>query len=205
MGARFYVLDGTRPDVPRAGYWSGLRSIVPHAMSVAPPRETSKVILEIAEELTRREQRDREDDPPVYLVVHDLARFRELRKAEDDFGFSRLDEGKPAKAAQQFRTILREGPALGIHTLIWADSYSTVTRTLDRQSLEDVPMRVAFRMNAADSSSLVDSPTAAQLGVHRAIFDDEGEGRLEKFRPYAPPAGDWLDWVKRQLHGRRNQ
>jgi len=203
-GARFYVLDGTRPDVPRAGYWSGLKSIVPHAMRVAPPREASRVIAEIAEELSRREQRGREDEPPVYLIVHDLARFRDLRKAEDDFGFSRLDEGKPANPAQQFRTILRDGPALGIHTLIWADSYSTVGRTLDRQALEDLQMRVAFRMNAADSSSFIDSPTAAQLGIHRAIFDDEGEGRLEKFRPYAPPAGDWLDWVRNRLHGRRD-
>ncbi len=199
---RFYVLDGTRPDAPRTGYWSGLSAVLPHFLKVAPPREAAGVIAEIAAELARREERDREDDPPVYLVVHDLARFRELRKAEDDFGFSRPDEGKPATAAQQFRTILRDGPPLGIHTLVWADSTSSVSRTLDRQAMEDVQLRVAFRMNAADSSSLIDSPAAAQLGVHRAIFDDEGEGRLEKFRPYAPPAGEWLDSVKKQLHGR---
>ena len=199
-GARFYVLDGTRPDAPQAGYWNRLASIVPHAMKVAPPRGTAGVIAEIAAELDRREKSGEDAAPPIYLFVHDLARFRDLRKAEDDFGFSRSEEGKPQSPAQQLRTILREGPPLGIHALIWSDSYTTAVRTLDRQGLEDVELRVAFRMNAADSSSLIDSPLAGQLGIHRAIFDDESQGRLEKFRPYGLPPGDWLEWIKTRLH-----
>jgi hypothetical protein len=63
-------------------------------------------------------------------------------------------------------------------------------------------MRVLFQMNATDSSSLMDAPDASKLGVHRAVFYDEGQGRAEKFRPYGLPAGDWLAAVKRQLHAR---
>ena len=63
-------------------------------------------------------------------------------------------------------------------------------------------MRVLFQMNANDSSSLMDSPEASRLGVHRAIFYDEGQGLVEKFRPYGLPSDEYLAWVKKQLHGR---
>jgi DNA segregation ATPase FtsK/SpoIIIE, S-DNA-T family len=86
--------------------------------------------------------------------------------------------------------------------LIWADSHNSVTRTLDRQGLEDIDMRVLFRMNAGDSSSLIDTPAASLLGVFRAIFDDKGQGVTEKFRPYGLPGNEWLAWVKTQLERR---
>ena len=73
---------------------------------------------------------------------------------------------------------------------------------LDRQSLQDFEMRVLFQMNANDSSSLIDSPEAARLGVHRAIFYDEGQGLMEKFRPYGLPSTEYLAWVKQHLHQR---
>ena len=61
---------------------------------------------------------------------------------------------------------MRDGPPLGIHCLIWCDTYSNVSRMLDRQSLRDFEMRVLFQMNANDSSSLMDTPEASRLGVH---------------------------------------
>ena len=47
--------------------------------------------------------------------------------------------------------------------------------------------RVLLQMSAADSSLLVDSPMASQLGPSRALFSREDEGRLEKFRPLRRP------------------
>lgn len=198
-GARFYVLDGLRPDSPQTGFWNRLAEVLPHGVTVASPRKTPEVIAEIAEELARREAANQEDAPPIYLVIYDVARFRDLRKSEDDFGFSSSSDDAPPNPGRQFRTILHDGPAVGVHALIWADGYNSVVRSLDRQGLDDVEMRVLFRMNAGDSSNLIDSAVASQLGVHRAIFDDEGQGLLEKFRPYGLPSTEWLDWVKRRL------
>ena len=48
-------------------------------------------------------------------------------------------------------------------------------------------------MSANDSASLIDSPKASNLGLHRALFFNEQEGRLETFRPYAQPD---LGWIK---------
>ena len=198
-GARFYFLDGMRADAPEAGFWQRLTAVAPHEVRIAGPRDAAAVVGEIAAEVAARQQHGRENIPPVYLFLFNLGRFRDLRKA-DDFGYS-SDDGPPSPA-KQFATILREGPPLGVHTLVWCDTYSNVTRLLDRQSMQDFEMRVLFQMNANDSSSLIDSPEAARLGVHRAIFYDEGQGLLEKFRPYGLPTKEFLAWVQKQLQGR---
>jgi hypothetical protein len=48
----------------------------------------------------------------------------------------------------------------------------------------------------------MDSPQASRLGVHRAILYDEGQGLIEKFRPYGLPSAEYLAWVKQHLFGR---
>jgi len=199
-GTKFYILDGTRADAPEVGFWNGFVPTVPHAVTLANPRNVADPIAELAAELLRRQQEADEHAPPLYLFVYNFSRFRDLRR-EDDFGYS-SDESETPNPSKQFAAILRDGPAFGIHTLIWCDTYANVSRMLDRQGLRDFEMRVLFQMNATDSSSLMDAPDASKLGVHRAVFYDEGQGRAEKFRPYGLPTGDWLAAVKRQLHSR---
>jgi hypothetical protein len=169
---------------------------------VVPPRSTAATLAEISEELARREQSDRDDVPPLYLFIFDLGRFRDLRKADDDFGFSRSDEGPSVSPAKQFSTILHDGPAQGIHALIWCDSYNNVQRQLDRQSLHDIELKAVFQMNANDSSSFIDTPAAGQLGVHRGLLYSEADGLLEKFRPYGPPSDELLREIHRQFQSR---
>jgi DNA segregation ATPase FtsK/SpoIIIE, S-DNA-T family len=197
---RFYILDGTRSDAPEVGFWNRLAAVAPQTVKTAGVRGAAEVVAEIAAELAARQQDGCDNAPPIYLFLYNLARFRDLKK-EDDFGFS-SGEGKAANPAQQFAAILRDGPPLGIHSIVWCDTYSNTSRMLDRQSLRDFEMRVLFQMNANDSSSLMDTPEASRLGVHRALLYDEGQGRMEKFRPYGLPAAEWLARVKEQLHGR---
>jgi energy-coupling factor transporter ATP-binding protein EcfA2 len=201
--AQFYVLDGTRPDAPQAGLWGRLAAALPHAIRIDAPRQARSTLAEIHAEFQRREQSGGDDDPPIYLVIYDLGRFRDLRKADDDFGFSRSSSGdEPPSPARILRDLLHDGPAQGIHLLVWGDSYNNITRALDRPMLEDMEIRVLFRMNAADSSNLIDSAAASQLGVYRAVYADEGLGVLEKFRPYGLPRADWLATLKDRLSRR---
>jgi len=200
-GARFYILDGTRADAPEVGVWNRVTAVVPHPVKLANPRGTAEVLAEIAEEVASRQQQGQEQEPPIYLFLYNLGRFRDLRR-DEEFSFSAIDDGKPPNPAKHFGAILREGPALGVHTLVWCDTYANVGRFLDRQGLRDFEMRVLFQMNATDSSNLMDAPDASRLGVHRAIFYDEGQGRMEKFRPYGLPTSEWLAEVKRHLHDR---
>jgi hypothetical protein len=130
-----------------------------------------------------------------------LQHFRDLRRAEDDFSFGRKDDEK-ANPAQQFANLLHEGSSLGIHTLVWCDTYSNLQRALDRQALREFDMRILFQMGVADSSNLIDSPLAAKLGQYRALFHSEEQGRLEKFRPYGVPDNEWLQEVREQFQSR---
>ncbi|MEN6449695.1 MAG: hypothetical protein ABFC96_04310, partial [Thermoguttaceae bacterium] len=193
--AKFYILDGTRADAPEAGYWNRLAAAIP-GVKQAGVRDAASLVAEIAAELAARQQQAHDDHAPIFLFIYNLGRFRDLRK-EDEYGFSSDDQ--PASPAKQFADILREGPPLGIHTLVWCDTYSNVTRILDRRNMQDFEMRILFQMNGNDSSSLMDTPEAAKLGVHRAILYDEGQGTSEKFRPYGLPSNEYLASLAQQL------
>jgi DNA segregation ATPase FtsK/SpoIIIE, S-DNA-T family len=198
-GARFYVLDGTPPEHANAGTFERVAKALPHETRVGTTRDAVAILKEVADEVTRRQQANLSDLPGWYLIIHDLQRFRDLRKKEDDFGFSRGEEVTPA---QQLVTIMREGPNLGIHLLAWCDGVTNMQRTFDRQALREVELRVLFQMSPNDSSALIDSPIASRLGEQRALFHSEELGKLEKFRPYDLPPAEWLEWVGQQFRSR---
>jgi DNA segregation ATPase FtsK/SpoIIIE, S-DNA-T family len=99
-----------------------------------------------------------------------------------------------ADLRQTFAKILREGPEVGIHTLMWADSQSSAARILDRRMLGDCARRIVGPMSEQDSLALIDEPKAGRLDKpHRLIrFDDDRPGDLEMFRPYVPSKPDWF-------------
>jgi hypothetical protein len=204
-GAKFYLLDGSPVDAPHAGFFAKLAEALPHPVQAGGWRELPAALAEIAAEVDRRQKANEAPPSTIYLVIYGLQRFRDLRKGDDDFGFSRRGETQTVSPAKQFGTILREGPGVGIHTLVWCDTLNNVNRSLDRQALREFEMRVLFQMSVADSSILIDSPVASRLGVHRALFYSEDRGQPEKFRPYGLPSDEWLQWVRQQLRGRLEQ
>jgi DNA segregation ATPase FtsK/SpoIIIE, S-DNA-T family len=196
--ARFLVLDGTRPETAQSGAWQQIAGAMPEQMTVAGPRETAGVIGQVAAELARREAAGREDAPPLFLVIYNAGRLRELRRGEDDYSFS-MDRDKPPRPDKQWGEILRNGPAWGIHSLVWCDSYNDVSRLVDRQTLREFELRVLFQMSAADSTNLLDTPAASRLRMHRGLFYSDDLGTIEKFRPYGPPSEEWLARVREAL------
>ncbi len=196
--APILVLDGTRPESPDAGTWQRIADALPGQIQVAGLRDAARVINGVAAELARREAAGEDNAPAIYLLIFNGGRFRELRRSEDDFSFS-TDRDKPPAPDKQWAEILRNGPAWGIHTLLWCDTYNNVNRLLDRMALREFEMRIAFQMSAADSSSLLDNPAAAKLRQHRGLFASEDVGTLEKFRPYGIPTGDWLAEMRKAM------
>lgn len=199
----FYILDSTPHDGPLSDFWPKVAAAVPEQIRLVGRGTLPAALTEIAAEIDRRQKTLEAAERPVFLFVYGLQRFRELRKAEDDFGFSRRGEEAVVNPAKQFATIVREGPGVGVHTLIWCDTLNNVQRALERQGLRDFEMRVLFQMSASDSSNLIDSPAAGKLGLYRALFYSEEKGQPEKFRPYGLPEDAWLDWIKGQLQGKR--
>lgn len=205
-GAKFTVLDGSRPESPVPGLWAKVAETVGEQVEIFPPRTAAAAILALADEVTRRTQSPEERYASIYLVIYDLAQFRDLRQGEDDFSFSfGKGNGKPPAADRRFRDILKEGPAVGVHILLWCESYNSLTRSIDRLSLREIEYRVATQMSAADSTSLIDSPAAALLGEHRAILYRDDLGTQTKFRPYGPPTAEWLAWASERLRAQASK
>lgn len=201
-----YVLDGSIPNSTSAHIWKQVEKVFSaivdgddnssdtsdFPLKVMPLRETAATLEAVVAELQRRAD---EPGAPILLVIYDLARFRDLRKSEDEYSYGGgfgSGEPKPATPAQNFTEILRDGPSAGIFTVTWVDSFQTSQRWLSREQMNRFEQRVLFAMNANDSSSLVDSPLAGRLGENRALLYRGDLGTLEKFRPYSPPTADWL-------------
>lgn len=196
---KFYILDGTPADSPKAGYLAKVAAVLPQPAEMVERKRIAGALLELAQEIERRQRLEMAEAPGQFLVIHDLQRFRDLRKQEDDYSFGRGGEDKPPSPDKLLPGILRDGPSVGVHVLCWCDSVANFQRTFDRGSMKEFEMRVLFQMSANDSSTLIDSPAASKLGTLRALFFHEEQGRMEKLRPYAFPSDAFLAQVKEDL------
>ena len=203
-GARFSVLDATPADASHAGWWQKFVQGLPHSVPVSGWRELPAALGEIAAEVDRRQKANDSESPAIFLFIHGLQRFKDLRKQEEDFSFGRRGEEAPAvHPSKHLENILKEGPAVGVHALIWCDSLNSLQRAFDRPTMREFAQRILFQMSVNDSSFLIDSPLASKLGVHRALYCNEDSGIVEKFRPYGLPSDDWLASVRKALAARQ--
>ena len=195
---RFVILDGTAADDPNAGYLQNVARNLPHHTDVPSFRESSEAVLNIGKELAKRIEHESTDASPLVLVVHGLQRFRSLRRADDDFGFS-MDDDAPLTADKVFGQILKEGPEYGIFIITWCDTVPSLERAVDRLGMRGFDNRALFQVSATDSSTIIDSPIAAQLGQQRGLLYSEERGTIEKFRPWALPSESLLAQIGQAL------
>src|SRR5271157_1665435 len=125
-GARFFVLDGTPEDDPQAGVLGRVASSLPHEIKVGGWRDAAPFLAAVAGEVALRQQPDSGDGPELFLFIHDLPRFRDLRRREDDFGFGRKEDD--LAPPDHLDIILREGPGLGVHLIAWCDTVNKLGR-----------------------------------------------------------------------------
>jgi hypothetical protein len=203
--ACFYLLDGDSDGPGVSPVWERAAAVLPHATRIGGPRDAQSFVSELAGEVSRRGQSDGGNAAPIFLFVSNLAQFRDLRKDDDDFGFSSMHDDKPPSTGRQFAEILRGGPAVGVHVVAWCDTYANLSRWMSSATLREFEVRMAFRMSASDSSNLIDSPAASKLGSHRALLYLADRGTLEKFRPYGPPDDETLEWISGCFQGAQSQ
>jgi DNA segregation ATPase FtsK/SpoIIIE-like protein len=198
-GARIIFCDATPPGTPQREVLEKLVGSLPQPIPLAKPGDLPQIMKELGAEMkTRAEAVDPDAAPPVFLIIHDLQKFSRLR-FEEDFGFSSSDSEAEANPAAVLNELICEGTRLGFHVIATCDTYNNVSRFLSRKALSEFEMRVLFQMSANDSASLIDSPKAGMLGLHRALFYNAQEGYLETFRPYAMPGKEWLEQAMRNL------
>lgn len=192
------LLDATNPEDTRHGFLQSVLSHTDHEYNFGNWRQSPEIMDAVSTELSRRQNDSISDAPPVFVFIHALHRFRDLRRGDDDFSFS-IDEDTTPTPDKQLKELLREGPVHGMHVITWCDTVNNMERAFDRQSLRELSNRVLFQMSTSDSATLVDSPIAANLGMHRALIYRDELAQTEKFRPYAMPETAILDFVAQKL------
>jgi hypothetical protein len=195
--AQFIVLDASPAGTSPREFLEKITSILPHPVTLAGNAELSQVMARLHGEFTARGLGDPAGGPSIYLFIHGLQRFKNLRY-EEDFGIS-LDDTKAPNPGAQLNQLICEGTHLGFHILCACDTLNNANRLLSRKALSEFEMRVLFQMSPTDSASLIDSPKAATLGLHRALLYNSQAGTLETFRPYALPEPAWLEEVARHF------
>lgn len=191
--ARFVLIDGTPADTSMSGLLPRVAAAIGERVENVEYRGVPAALATLHAELQKRlaDESGATGEAPVFLIIAGLQRFRTLQKGEDDFGFGGAESGpKPDK---QLAELVREGPGVGIHVIVWCDSAANLERFFKRQSLSEFDTRVLLQMSVNDSSNLIDSPAAGSLGRDRALVFSEERGTVERFRPLAVPPDGWIE------------
>ena len=196
---RIVVFDGNPPDSSPRLFLEKIVQAIPHDITLAKYSEVGDIMNGLAADLkTGSDEEHASTGPATFVFIHALQKFKKLHY-EEDFSFSSGDGDSAPAPGAILQRIITEGPKAGFHVIASCDSGNNVNRCLGRKALSEFEMRVLFQMSANDSATLIDSPKASTLGLHRALFYNEQEGYLETFRPYALPAGEWIEHAGQQL------
>jgi len=204
------LLDGNRAgEVPLPSSWLRAAGVEPRTV---PRRDAERTLIELQRVMSERLEREsvtaaasggeagsdsRSDEvaPPTLLVLTPLERFREFRQSES-FQFSLDPPAEGTSGPEALQAILRDGPQANVFTLLCCHSAETLTRWLPRSAHHDLELRLLARMNAADSSHLIDSPEASELSPATMLLYDDADGRLQKFRYCDPPPAEQVQaWL----------
>lgn len=162
-------------------------------LTLAEAKDADQVVAEFWQQMTAREGGEAfPDSPELILAIRNIGQFRTLRRDEDDYGMSGFGSPKEMTPASMLADLIRKGPLVGIHVIIWADTFSNAMRWLSTSLLREFDNRIAFRLNQTDSASLIDTPVAAGLSQGRAILYRDQTGTADRFRPFSWPSREWL-------------
>ncbi len=183
--------DGARvDDAPSVAPWLEEVGV---KVETVKPRDSEQRIMELAEMVKRRD--DESEDPPTLLVVDPLERFRDFRQ-DDTFNFSLESPAGGGSGASSLRNLLSDGPSANVFAILSCSNAETFARWLPRASHHDLELRILGRLNATDSSTLIDSPMASDLTTATMLLYDDSDGRISKFRqsdlPDAAAVKQWL-------------
>jgi S-DNA-T family DNA segregation ATPase FtsK/SpoIIIE len=192
--ASFRIVDLTAADAEWADHPEAFADAIPHDAEVVGKRGLRTLLPELEAIVTDRTDREATSEPSVILALLGLHRARDLR-SDDAGGFANAFDSEPAvNLTRCLEKILQDGPDVGVHALLWCDSFGNLERVVDRRGLNEIGLRVSGSLSPAESHRLFDEEVAAGIDKpHRLVkFDDEHVGVFELFRPYSLPTPAFL-------------
>ncbi|WP_029088438.1 FtsK/SpoIIIE domain-containing protein [Brevibacterium album] len=147
---------------------------------VHAPRQLTEVLGELAEELTRRQEEFDRNARTEVLMLHGVHRARDL----DSTVYVPHDPEAAAPPTQTLEALLRDGPEVGIHTILWADTVPNLLRSITRDSAKDIAHRFFTAMSPEDLASYTGAHGAFTLRENQMAYVNTDTQESEKFSPY---------------------
>ncbi|MCC5953629.1 MAG: hypothetical protein JJU45_16170 [Acidimicrobiia bacterium] len=130
---------------------------------------------------------------PLLLLIGGIDRARDIDVTATD------NDGPDLH--RLVRSILADGPEVGVHTLAWAGSLPAFERRLGSGLLREFAVRILGSVPEEVSMSMADTPAAASLDAHQGLLYDEDWGRVLRFRPFILPPVTWLSGLAQAAAG----
>jgi DNA segregation ATPase FtsK/SpoIIIE, S-DNA-T family len=176
----FEIAEFARPSSSFHRYFDPVRDL-PHEAGIVGSAGALDVLRDLTKDLDARlADAGTASQPRRFFLVAGLHRWQELG-ADGEWG-------KPTEATTLLTRLAEHGPEVGIHVVVWADSYATAERALRRPGIGQFTLRVALRLpSPTESDALLGVPAAASLADDRALFRDVDwpHEHVEKFKPYS--------------------
>jgi len=147
-------------------------------------RAFAAFVQETAAEVRSRVDEDDAGRPARLLFLFGIHRAREL-----DSGGG-LDGDAELSDALEF--IMRDGPEVGVHTWLWADTVSGAARRLSSRMMRECSWRIAGKLSGDDSLALLGNEVASELRDRQLLLSNDDLGVLTRAMTFAVPATGWL-------------
>jgi tetratricopeptide (TPR) repeat protein len=96
---------------------------------------------------------------------------------------------------EKLERVMRDGPEVGVHVWLWADSVAGASRRLTPRMMREVGWRIAGKMSGDDSQTFIGTVQAADLRESQLLMTNEDRGVSIRVIAYAPPSRAWMAQV----------
>ncbi len=184
------ILNLTNVDDPLNGLFDPLGTI--HEGAIVGSRlEVEEFIDEAYEELQLRLNRRKEErgnarpeaPPPFFLILFGAQRARSLHKTGH----------RTTEAGARLGEILRKGPDVGVHSVVWIDSYRSFLQILDSADLAEFGGRLL--LTGGEAARLLGpqhQPAPPIREWYGLLADEQSDDQLVKVRCYGSESYRWI-------------
>lgn len=184
MSAKFRVLNFIRYNDALDAEVNAVFGSIPFDSAVlSKAADIDAELKVIKDEIEARLNDEERPDNHIYIAIYSFQLARMFNKVERRRG----DEG--IDCAPLLDYILRNGPAVGVFTILQCDNLNSLTKV--GLSLQQFSYRVALQMTEEDSNRVMGSYIANKLyapdkpnSVFRGYFRDNNRNVDVKFKPY---------------------
>jgi S-DNA-T family DNA segregation ATPase FtsK/SpoIIIE len=193
QGGRLHFVDCTSADSSTESWIQPL--LTSGVFEMHRPRALPELLARLRLEVSQRLDADETRAAPVVVVVWGVHRARDLDP--EGAGFGAVGSSEAPDSASDMEWIIRNGPEVGFHMVIWADSPASLGRRLTRAAIRDCSWRVSAHLNDMDADRF--EVKASTLKPNQLACANVEADRHWRVRGYARPSAEWIKAVAQAI------